>query len=174
MLTGDTLCESVCVFTCLYSPMMEPFFLISDSDLSSSLRHISFSWKHKCRCKLNTLPFFLISHFTTILYLTQVSPLGDISPVYQRTTVSTGCTNVRPVSEAPQQSTQAHIQNTVSLPSPGIIPWHHSFQNIDIHTVYERYWEIQNQTKDIRNLCFSCQFKITICFIYRHFKKIIQ
>lgn len=58
MLNGVSVCESVCVFTCLYSPMMEPFFLISDSDLSSSLRHISFSWKRRCRRKLNTLPLY--------------------------------------------------------------------------------------------------------------------
>lgn len=124
--------ESVCAFTCLYSPMMEPFFLISDSDLSSSLRHISFSWKRRCRRKLNTLPLFLISHFTTILNLTQVSPLGNISPVYQRTTVSTGCTNVSPVSEAPQQSTRAHIQNTESAFSRdhSLIPFHSKYRHM--------------------------------------------
>ena len=36
----DTRCF---LHTCLYSPIMEPFFLISDSDLSSSRLHISFS-----------------------------------------------------------------------------------------------------------------------------------
>lgn len=34
------------VHTCLYSPIMEPFFLISDSDLSSSRLHISFSCRN--------------------------------------------------------------------------------------------------------------------------------
>ncbi len=75
------------------------------------------------------------------------------------------CSNVRAVSEEPQQSIQTHIQSTVGLPLQGSFPdtTPSRIQHMILNSL-QGYWEIHFQSENIMNLFPVLMFFLNYLF----------